>query len=349
MIRFCDKEVCCVPENELNRQELLTYFMNGHRHDLVCVMEQSGEFVGMVTYASLLGKDIKEAVKTEYVILDGSIWEKGRRYFRDCERVFGEMLILPVLDREHRLLCFAWEDDDADRECRMLDELTQLQLRGCNVLNFRDVYPQFDCVTVHECNELAYLFVKYLEMIGVPVKVTGPLWEELQVLKKEEAPEYRTLTIYAEGIGIKEKATEWRKSVSVEFECIDRIYEENICKGVIGDSDGCFEDIVARISGRQIAILGSETAALDAYDMLLKYGLDICCFISDRANDAGRYLFGKRILKRKEAIKSVEDIIFLEAGCRYSAWGSGATDIFHYWGYKRNHRFFLMEDYIEIS
>lgn len=31
MIRFCDKEICCVAEDEMDRQQMVTYFLNGHR------------------------------------------------------------------------------------------------------------------------------------------------------------------------------------------------------------------------------------------------------------------------------------------------------------------------------
>lgn len=40
MIRFCDKEICCVTEEQLDRQQLLEYFINGHRSELVCVLDK---------------------------------------------------------------------------------------------------------------------------------------------------------------------------------------------------------------------------------------------------------------------------------------------------------------------
>lgn len=45
MIRFCDKEVCCVAYETLNRQEVLSYFFQGHMDDIVCVYVD-GQYMG---------------------------------------------------------------------------------------------------------------------------------------------------------------------------------------------------------------------------------------------------------------------------------------------------------------
>lgn len=99
---------------------------------------------------------------------------------------------------------------------------------------------------------------------------------------------------------------------------------------------------------KQIIILGAGNTSLDAYDLLLGYGLDICCFSSENEADNGKVLFGKRVLKRAEIIKNIKNPVFIEANSRYSAWGFGGVDFYHYIGYKRNQNYFLLKDYIEI-
>lgn len=71
MIRFCDKEVCCVGE-ELNRQDLVAYFLNGHRQEIICIIDNQGKYRGKITYDSLLGKDLEASINREYWLRSGS-------------------------------------------------------------------------------------------------------------------------------------------------------------------------------------------------------------------------------------------------------------------------------------
>lgn len=92
MIRFCDKEVCCILEDELDRDHLISYFINGNVSETVCVLDKTEKFVGSITYDSLLGKDLKKAIKRDYVILDKNIWENGRNYFKNTKRISEELI-----------------------------------------------------------------------------------------------------------------------------------------------------------------------------------------------------------------------------------------------------------------
>ncbi len=346
MIRFCDREVCCVIEDELNRTELLNYFLDGHRNESVCVMTRDGGFIGCITYASLLGKEIKESIQKDYAILDGDIWKNARDFFSRCKRNIGIITLLPILNSEKQLICFAWQDEEANRELRMLDELQECE----NAFTFRDVFPEFDRVIVNGFNELAYYLVRYLEGIGMPVDTVGDLWSEYGFRKAESVLDYREFRVYAEGLGNLEEEVEFRHSVSAEFECVDQIYEENICKGIIRDADGQFSDLLAllRDGEKQIVIVGTGEDSLNAYDLLLKFGIDISCFISDKTDDVGKELFGKGILSGIEELKSLKNLVLIEPTAKQSAWGFGNLDLFYYFGYKRNKEFFLLQDYTEI-
>lgn len=348
MIRFCDKEVCCIVENELNRKQLIEYFLNGHRNELVCILDEEGKYTGKITYDSLLGKDIRDSINSDYLVLDKNIWKNGRKYFSQCKKEFGGVEFLPVLDKEHHLLCFAWQDDEANRELRMLDEL----MNCCGALDFKEFYSEVDCVIVDGCNELAYFLIKYLKNIGVLVYAPGKMWKAIgiddiaDVKTKEETLDYRRLTIYSEGI--EPKTAEKRSSVSAEFECIDLIYEENIRRGLISDTTGNFQSMLENIKGKQIAIIGIGENSLNAYDFLLENGIDINCFILEKEGYQEKRLFDKQILTREEAEKYAENLIFVETCSKYSAWGFGGVDFYYYLGYKRNEKFFLLQDYIDI-
>ncbi len=344
MIRFCDKEVCCILEDELDRDHLISYFINGNVSETVCVLDKTEKFVGSITYDSLLGKDLKKAIKRDYVILDKNIWENGRNYFKNTKKDFGGIDLLPVLNKEHYLISFAWQDDEANRELRMLDELMMCG----NALDFKDVYPEYDCVTVYGFNELACFLIKYLKSQEVAVNVCGAMWKEYGIWEKTEKLAFRELTIYAEGIENKEKSVELRDSVSTEFECINCIYELNINKGIIKNSEDSFTDFLKKYKKRKIGILGIGENALNAYDLLLGYGLDIYCFISEKKEEQKKIIFGKKIFDRRWAIANLNNIIFIDPDSQNSAWGFGRVNLFHYFGYVRNRQFFVLKDYSEI-
>ncbi|KAI4450818.1 hypothetical protein C823_005355 [Eubacterium plexicaudatum ASF492] len=80
---------------------------------------------------------------------------------------------------------------------------------------------------------------------------------------------------------------------------------------------------------------GGETA-LNAYDILLGYGIDICCFISGTIDCENRKIFRKPITGRMQAEVKWERLILIDADAKNSAWGFGHTNMSSYLGVKRN-------------
>lgn len=296
-------------------------------------------------YDSQMNEQQCSCISRKKLILNGDIWNTGRCYFEDYFNVMGEMT--PVFNDEHQLICYAWQDKEANRQLRMLDELCSC----ADALNFKDIYPEIESVTIQGCNELAYYFMKYLEEIGIPVFVMGGFWDELGVDRKIETIAKKNLTIYAEGVEVPENNIRIRRSVSAEFECIDRIYEANILQGKIKDTADGYEDdgIAKRLNGKTIGILEAGIESLNAYDLLLGYGVDISFFISDEKDIQGNMIYGKKVISLWEARKKYENLVFIDACSKYSAWGFGETDFYDYLGYKRNQSFFLLRDYMEIE
>ena len=136
-----------------------------------------------------------EAIRKEYLVWNKNIWKNAREYCKRHPRSGAEYLI-PVLDENNQLYCFAYEDLDANREVHMLRELTE----SPDVLQFTDIYPNYKCVKIHEFNELAYFFVKYLKRLGITVEVTGTMWRDFFDGHKCNVQDYECFTVYAEGI-----------------------------------------------------------------------------------------------------------------------------------------------------
>lgn len=164
-----------------------------------------------------------------------------------------------------------------------------------------------------------------------------------------EVEDYACLTIYAEGIvGVKKHLFEnMLRSVSVEFECIDRIYEENIKSGVFCNAEGTWEELAERLRGEaEIVIIGIDIAAQRTYGFLRKNGVNACCFMGP-----GQHwykMFGKPVLERSEIRNAYRDPVYIECTSKGSAWGIGDVDYYDYIGCERNKRFILIRDYIEV-
>ncbi len=342
MIRFYNSNIYSVECDALNKNELYAYFQNGHQREVVCVLI-SGVYMGSITYTSLQeNEDIHKSIQQEYLILDETIWQKGREFFAGCKVAD----VVPVLNKRHQLVGLAWQDEEANRELRMLRELEECR----DALSFRDFYPDCTGVTVHGCNELAWYFVKYLSGCGIDIRVDGEFWQELGTWEDYGIAKCENYEIWAEGVHRKSKS--WKqerlRSASVEFECVDKIYEANIKAGKITDADGNVEDLLERLrKEKEIVIRGTGTKALDAYDWLLANGIDICAFQPGKMNETRKSLFGKPIVG-KEIAEQFQKAVIIECGSKYSAWGFGNVDTYAYEGYERNKRYLLLRDYIEI-
>lgn len=289
-----------------------------------------------------------EFMQEEYIFLDERIWKEGRKFFAKHKSSDGSIVLLPVLNKRHELVCFAWQDAEADRELRMLRELEECE----GALNFRDWAPDYSEVTIHGCNELACYFAIWLQKQGIIVHVEGNFWHEIGTWDAQEVSDGQCYEIWAEGVHQKRNDIyqERLRSASVEFECVDEIYEANIKAGKIKNADGDVNELIRKLKCRKnILIRGVGTKAQEAYDWLLANGLDISAFLSEKARREGRTrLFGKPILRKAEAAGQFAEAAILECGEKYSAWGFGAVDLNDYEGYERNKGYFLLRDYVEV-
>lgn len=255
-----------------------------------------------------------------------------------------------MVNEEQQVICYVYQDGEANRELRMLKELGDNR----EALQFHDIFPEIRDVVVCGCNELAYYFVKYLEGQQIPVVVTGKYWDFFGY--KAEAgvamDDAHKLIVYAEEI-ISATADLYQtviKSASPEFECIDKIYEANVLAGKIKNTEGDLDALLEKIRGKEIVILGTDAKAQDTYDFLYGNGIDIYCFTEwkEEKKSIRRTLLGKPVLSVKEAVNSKKDAVFIECDDKNSVLGTENIEILDYYGYKRNKRLFLIRDYSEV-
>lgn len=277
---------------------------------------------------------------TDCLTMDNSIWEQGRTYFkyhRDIQKV-------PVVDRNGSLICYAFQDADANRELRMLQELGDSK----KAIHFEDVYSGYSYVIIQECNELAYYFALYLKNRGIGVKTCGKYWDQIAEWNNENACKGSTLTIYAEGTWQHNEnlSYELMRSVSVEFEYIDNIYKENIRRGYIVNAKCSFEELIKELRGKEIILIGTGNRVQDIYDMLMAEGLDIEAFLS-AAPKNGLRLLGKEVIGVDD-LEKYTNPVFIELG-KNSALGDAHLDEYVYYGCKRNRDFFFFQDYADLQ
>lgn len=310
-------------------------------------------------------EDIDVVMATEHITFGKDIWIDGKEYFKQ-NLCFDPAVIrlLPVENEKHEIICYAYQDREANRELRMLKELDRNQ----NVIQFQDVFPEIRNVIVCGCNELAYYFALYLKKQQIKVSVIGKYWNLFGYEDNTDVDfeNKGNMVIFAEEIqseihGLYETVI---RSASPRFECIDRIYEANVVEGKIKDAIGDFADVLEAIRGKEVVILGTDSLAQDTYDLLYGHGIDICCFAEFKTPEKSIYetLLGKKVVGVDEIIKSGGDRIFIDSSSRNSALGTGNVDVydfygyirtgnvdnFDYFGYERNEHFFLLRDYTDI-
>lgn len=183
------------------------------------------------------GKKQWESDRLEVTILDGKViidenlWQNQRKYFRRKEMAAHRpsvIAMLPIVDDAGDIACLGWQDDEANRELRMLNELE----KSATALQFQDIFPNVREVLIFGCNELAYYFAKYLEKQQIGVSVTGKFWDFFgyRSVGDIDLDDGEKMVIYAERIPGRTGDLYQRliRSASSGFECIDLIYEANV-------------------------------------------------------------------------------------------------------------------------
>ena len=343
MIRFLDVRTEYIEYDRLNEKELSSYFLDGNQEVVVCVT-RDGRYMGIITHDSLQKKgSVSKSIEEECLVMDETVWQKGRAYFSKA----GAAPLLPVVDSDRQLLCLAWQDMEANRELRMLRELEECE----GAITFQDLNPGCTGVMIYGCNELAWYFLKYLSKMDIEVNVSGRVWEILGIQPGHGGLSSSKYEIWAEGVH--QKSGLWEeerlRSASVEFECVDKVYEANIKAEKIMDAECGGQAFLGKLGKeKQIVIRGTGTKAQDAYNWLMSNGIDICAFQSGKVGEKRKTLFGRPIMDKEEIGRRFKEAFIIECSSKHSAWGFGDVDLYDYEGYERNKRYLLLRDYVEV-
>lgn len=274
------------------------------------------------------------------IILESNIWCSCRNYFnayKDIEKI-------PIFNEDRELICYAYQDEVANREMRMLQELESEN----NLIGFKEVFSEYAGVVIYECNELAYCFAKYLKRQNIPVKVIGNYWKEVGWADTENSLSGKCMYIYAEGTWehTLDLQYEIQRTVGVEFECIDKIYKANIKNGLVRNAVCDLAQFIEKLKDKEVILLGVNDAQQDVYDVLADYGVDICAFFSEECHWNLR-LLGKPIIGLAELTK-YRNPVLIDCCSIQSSFGNQVLNNFAYYGFVRNQNYFFIKDYMNI-
>lgn len=298
-------------------------------------------------YAEMEDSDSVNITDKE-LYMDDSIWRNCKRFLPECDKGEANVVsIVRIRNAAGELIANGYQDSEADRELRMIRELKENQF----ALQFTDIYSECHKVIIYGCNELAVAFAEYLKELGVLVSVAGEYWEYFGYDSNSQQinRDNKALAIYAEGIPLHNQSLQQniRRSVSPEFECIDKIYEANVLAGRIHDTIGDFHELIDTLKDeKEIVILGDGREAQDTYDLLMKHGIDICGFALKEK--CCRKLLGKPVMSIADAMRCFCHPVFLNCRDTHGALGEEWTEYLDYRGYERNKQFFLVRDYTDI-
>ncbi len=277
-----------------------------------------------------------------YMVFDRDIWENCRKLLHTEYNVTG----LPVVDNDGKRLCIAWQDDGANQELRMLDEIIN---GGENCIQFEEFYPDCGCVIIHGCNELSYRLAKYLESRRIPIVLDGRYWKytDARGINPDETGFENEIEVFAEGTWEHsgEPWLEAARTVSVEFDCIYKLYMENVRTGRIPVTSRTPEQLFEYLKSKSVFLLGQEHETQDAYDALLSHGVDIEGFIDNKKDP--QKLLGKEIFVWSE-LGGFPNPVLINCHDTCGVLGDGMLDFYVYNGYRRDIGYIYLKDYVDI-
>lgn len=170
-ICLCDGEAYTI-ENKteaINRSELFRFFLDGHRQDIILVINEDGQYDGAITYRSLInGLDTLDIVTYEKLVAgEENFWKKAIEYFRaDKEKV------IPVFNHEMELQYLArWDGELTD----LWNKLRELQMYlDCET--WKSLRNHEDHIHIRGMNDVLFFLREWLSDMGTQVSVEGPEW-----------------------------------------------------------------------------------------------------------------------------------------------------------------------------
>lgn len=231
MIRFCDKEVLVVAEEELaqiSRRNLLRFFWENGTMQVIVVMAGKNTVMGTITYPYVLKYQEKDKyILNKIFVIHENFWEEAKEFFEKEPQA-----LVPVCVGG-RIVGFAYEDTRNYKSYEYALKTMETRIRDWVFI--QETYPQVKQVCIMDCNEYAYRIYQLCRKRELPVCVIGEKWEWFGISSYEgflEYPEYEKFYIYAEGTANvrEEKEYQGYAYVGRAFHFLREIETKNVMK-----------------------------------------------------------------------------------------------------------------------
>lgn len=154
---------------DLDRSQLMVFFLNGHREDIIVLQDKNGEYTGCISYGSLLFcSDIEGAVIHERIFVGNHMWEKAQNLIND-----NSFLRLPIFNDKMEMLYLVKSDYSLSEVWQMLKELKSYVNK--NLISSFEHYKQH--IHLRGMNQVLWEFRKWLLLMDIEVSVSGEAWE----------------------------------------------------------------------------------------------------------------------------------------------------------------------------
>lgn len=196
MIRFCDKMIWNMQEDQLVRDQLLSYFEEERETDVIAVYTDSRVYKGIIQYEDLKRQDcIDRCINSKTIKINADFWEKASEYF---EREPNSLLT--VLDDCEQIIGFAYNDAINYEEVYSI--LDTMENGGRISALSMGEYKRIQMIVLMDLNEVAWRCYYVFQKLGYEVYTSGEKWNWFGIknqCRESDYPEFAKLYIYAEG------------------------------------------------------------------------------------------------------------------------------------------------------
>lgn len=169
---FYDGEVFSIGKDELDRSQLLMFFLNGHREETVIVNDGQGRYYGFISYYSLLN-----AVNTKDAIIKEKIYLK--EIYSKIENMhlrYPYVNFFPVFGKNDVLIYLAKDDPT---QMTLWEKLIFLEQ------NFQEldhgIWAEVPHIHIRGISEVLYNLVLFLKHNDLPFSVEEESWKEFGI------------------------------------------------------------------------------------------------------------------------------------------------------------------------
>ena len=223
MIRFCDKEVFTISRGQMSRTELLLFFLDGHRADVIVFVDTQDLYYGMTTYHRLLKYvEEEEYIYHDYTFVSPDFWGEQDAYFKGHPEE-----LLPIMSSNMQLMGFCYDEHRSSSLPTINIAIENLgQVLKDNPCCIQEIFPKIQQFFIMDINQWAFNLYQILKEYNFPVCVVGEKWEWFGIQTMEgyyDYPEFAKFYLYAEGSNF---VREYGRSNEVGIDAVSPYWRE---------------------------------------------------------------------------------------------------------------------------